>query len=157
MRISTGFAIASLMFAVSCSTPDPFSKTEIGKKRIQLYQSRTLADAVLYPERDTSFEALLGDAAFEMTRGLEADRAIQRFEADGASCAGSTCVWEYTVREALYPCGVPPLSLVSMCIRQPGPRQTFEKRYEVTLLDQRIQDRTDISSQFFGRTVSKNE
>jgi hypothetical protein len=33
---------------------------------------------------------------------------------------------------------IPPLSLVSMCIRQPGPKRTFEERYEVPLLDQRI-------------------
>ena len=157
MRTNTVFAVAALMLAVSCSRPDPFAQTEIGRRRIQLYQSQTVQDAILHPERDTSFEALLGDAAFEMARGMDADRAIQKLEADGASCAGMTCVWEYTVREALFPCGVPPLSVVSMCIRMPGPRRTFEERFEVTLLGQRIQDRTDISSRALILTVSKNE
>ena len=153
MRMNIGFAIAVLMFAASCSTPDPFAQTEIGKKRIELYQSQTVEDAILHPDRDTSFEALLGDVAFELTRGMDADRAIQTFVADGASCFGPTCVWKYTVRETLFPCGVPPVSLVSMCIRQPGPRRTFEEHYEVTLLNRRIQDRTDISSQALSRTV----
>ena len=160
MRCYTAFAITALMFAVSCSlseTADPFAQTEIGKRRVQLYQSRTLADAVLHPERDTSFEALLGDAAFEITRGMDADRAVETFVADGAACDGSTCVWKYTVREAMFPCGLPPLSLVSMCLRPPGPRRTFEASYEVILLGQRIQDRADVSSRALSHTVTTTE
>lgn len=157
MYVNTVFAIAVMMFITSCSTADPFTRTEIGKKRVQLYQSRTVEEALMRPERDTSFEAQIGDAAFEITRGMDAERAVQRFESDGAACAGSTCVWKYTVREALFPCGVPPLSVVSMCIRQPGPRQTFEKLYEVTLLNQRIQDRMDISSRILIRIVTMSE
>jgi hypothetical protein len=145
MRAITGLAVAAHLLIVACSTPDPFSQTEIGKKRIELYEKKSLDDFILNPEKDTSFEALLGDAAFEMTRGMTADEAIEVFETDGAVCAASTCEWTYTVREALLPCGV---GLLSMCIREPGPRRTFQQDYEVTILTEKVSLRADLTTRW---------
>lgn len=143
----------ALMLVASCSAPDPFARTEIGRKRLALSQGLTLHDTILNPERDTSSAALLGDAAFELTQGMDADQATRTFVADGASCSGATCVWTYRLREAAFPCGLPPISLVSMCIRQPGPRRSFERRYEVTLLNPTILERSDISAAAYGRVL----
>lgn len=148
MRMATGIALAGLAFAVACTTPRPFDKTDLGRMRIELYQSERAGLSILDPELPTTVddEELLGDAAFLMTQGMDAGRAIQTFLADGATCTGSTCTWDYTVREAAFPCGLPPVSLVSMCIRQPGPRRTFQYQYEVTLLARKIESRADISA-----------
>lgn len=157
MRTVTGLALAGLTLAVGCATPRPFDKTELGSTRIELDQSQRAGLSILDPEPPATFEELLGDAAFLMTRGMKADRAIQTFIADGASCAGSTCIWDYTVREAAFPCGLPPLSVVNMCIRQPGPRRTFQDRYEVTLLAPMIESRADVSARHFSRTLEAVE
>jgi hypothetical protein len=157
MRAVAGIALAGLTLAVGCTTPRPFDKTDLGKKRIELYQGQRAGQSLLDPEPSSSLEDLLGDAAFQLTQGMDTDRAVQTFVADGASCAGSTCTWEYTVREAAFPCGLPPLSFVNMCIRQPGPRRTFQERYEVTLLAPVIESRADIFARRYGRTLEAVE
>ncbi|MFN4131348.1 MAG: hypothetical protein ACK4GC_16250 [Paracoccaceae bacterium] len=153
MRATTGWAIGLVLLLAACGTPDPFHRTEIGKKRIAIYQSRTLEDAITQPEKDVSFEGQLGDAAFALTQGMEAGRAMRRFEADGATCSGTICRWITVHREPAFPCGVPPTNLVSMCIRPPGPRQTYQSTREVTLLAPHILNRGDISARSESRTV----
>jgi hypothetical protein len=148
------FAVAGLTLTVACTTPRPFDKTELGRKRIELYQSQTSGPLILHSEQPATsgFEALLGDAAFLVTRSMDTDQAIQTFVADGASCTGSTCTWEYTVSEPAFACGLPSVSLVSMCIRQPVPPRTHQRHYEVALLAPMTQRPDDISA----RTHSQN-
>lgn len=79
MRLELGIAISALVVATSCSTarPNPFGKTELGAKRVELYQRKYQEDLFASLERDRSFSNLLGNAAFEMTRGMNAERAIK--------------------------------------------------------------------------------
>lgn len=154
MRGTAGWAIGLVLLLAACGTPDPFHRTEIGKKRIEIYRARTLEDAIAQPDKDISSAGELGDAAFALTQGMEAGRAMRRFEADGATCSGTICRWITVHREPAFPCGVPPLNLVSMCIRPPGPRLTYRSTYEVTFLAPQIRDRGDISARSESRTLS---
>jgi hypothetical protein len=136
-----------------CAASDPFEQTELGRTRVMVSQSVTVHDTITQPDRDFSMAGQLGDAAFVMTRCLDRAQAENRLEADGANCDATTCRWTSRLKEPPFPCGVPPVSLVSMCIRPAGPRRTFEVEREITFLSPRVGGRKDILAAVRSRVV----
>ena len=144
-----------LVLVTGCATPDPFQRTEADRRRVALYQELTLANAIERPDRDTTDNGLLAEAVFEMTRGQNIDAAKATLARDGATCGERTCEWVTRSTEALFPCGVPPVSLVSMCIRQPGPRRTIEVTRSVTFNAKRVEGLEDVSVRSSWRDVGQ--
>lgn len=161
MRLHSGLKLAALLIAVSCAPINPFDQTQLSQNRKAIFQGIAQEGLLVKLNRDIGFNSLLGDAAFEMVKGMDLERAIATLQADGAICAGSDngsiCLWKVTVREPLFPCGLPPISLISMCIRMPGPRRTTENNYQVGLLAPKIQKRSDIATHTFSRDLTVNE
>ena len=134
-----------LVLIAGCATTDPFQRTEAEKRRVALYHGLTLADAIERPDRDTSLDGLLAEAVFEMTRGKSIEAAKATLADDGATCGDRTCEWITRRTEPPFPCGVPPVSLVSMCIRKPGPHRTIEVTRSVTFNAERIDSVGEVS------------
>ena len=142
MRAAPVLVLAAMTLLAACETPRPFLGTELGRRQTELIVAGMSGPLIpgedLSDIRNVSAEA----AAYQMVEGLGAAEAAAVFAADGATCAGPVCEWRFAVREALLPCNVPLLG--SMCVRIPGPRSTFDRRYRITILGDPIRTREDL-------------
>jgi hypothetical protein len=85
-----------------------------------------------------------------MAEGLGVEQAVSMFEADGATCKRSACIWAERVRE---PVGV----IFYPGIRAPGPRRTFDHFRQVTIRSAIVSIPDDIAVRTWSRTVIESE
>lgn len=144
-------AVAALTLLASCASHDPFYDTALARKKIEISQADDIYDLLIVnPDRDRSSIGYLADAAFALVEGMDRASAIRTFEADGATCTGSSCLWTGTDREDLE-CFLPLLS--GFCMREPGPRRSWLTFHEVTLEADPIRSRADISVRTWSEEV----